>query len=256
MSSIVMVFIFFSITETVQEYNLWLVKFQRWLHCPQLRFVTNFAHRHYPQPEIQSFQITAEKTKKKRSERNWMGISNNCSIQSTNNNEIKAQNQANNLIFWQSTVTREVSKKYSVYIMYNECTYSHTRTGSFWHLNSIKSKILYCFEWSSLLSSLNLLNMASVFKYIKVENAAGLRKLIISNPAKRNALNIEAYNELTGGVVHPDVTIQKRMISILTRLVFLFQMLYKWLLSMIQYPLSHWPVKVNTTVLEMTLRNL
>lgn len=41
--------------------------------------------------------------------------------------------------------------------------------------------------------------MASVYKYLKIENVAGLRKLIISNPAKRNALNIDAYNELTGG---------------------------------------------------------
>lgn len=41
--------------------------------------------------------------------------------------------------------------------------------------------------------------MASAYRYLKIENVAGLRKLIISNVAKRNALNIEAYNELTGG---------------------------------------------------------
>lgn len=42
--------------------------------------------------------------------------------------------------------------------------------------------------------------MTSVYKYIKIENVVGLRKLIISNLAKRNALDVEAYNELTGGV--------------------------------------------------------
>lgn len=78
--------------------------------------------------------------------------------------------------------------------------------------------------------------MASVYKYLKVENVAGLRKLIISNSAKKNALDIEAYIEITGGFAL-DVIVLKLIILILNR--FVFQMHYGWLLSMIQCLLLH-----------------
>lgn len=36
------------------------------------------------------------------------------------------------------------------------------------------------------------------YKYFKIENIAGLRKIIINNPKKKNSLNLQAYQELTG----------------------------------------------------------
>lgn len=40
--------------------------------------------------------------------------------------------------------------------------------------------------------------MSSLYKYLIVENVGSLRKIIISNPKKKNALNVDAYMELTG----------------------------------------------------------
>lgn len=40
--------------------------------------------------------------------------------------------------------------------------------------------------------------MSVAKKTIRIENFGNLRKLIISNPKRKNALSIEAYAELTG----------------------------------------------------------
>lgn len=36
------------------------------------------------------------------------------------------------------------------------------------------------------------------YTYLKIENKGALRKIVLSNPAKRNSLNTLAYQELTG----------------------------------------------------------
>lgn len=36
------------------------------------------------------------------------------------------------------------------------------------------------------------------YRYIKIENKGALRKIILNNPAKKNSLNTQAYQELTG----------------------------------------------------------
>lgn len=40
--------------------------------------------------------------------------------------------------------------------------------------------------------------MTSPYKYLIIENIEKLRKIIINNPARKNALPLEAYQELTG----------------------------------------------------------
>lgn len=42
--------------------------------------------------------------------------------------------------------------------------------------------------------------MSIPYKYIKIENFNKLRKVIISNPKQKNALNLQAYSELNGKV--------------------------------------------------------
>lgn len=40
--------------------------------------------------------------------------------------------------------------------------------------------------------------MTSPYKSLKIENFGHLKKVIISNPKRKNALSLEAYSELTG----------------------------------------------------------
>ncbi|XP_055323559.1 enoyl-CoA delta isomerase 2-like [Sitodiplosis mosellana] len=42
--------------------------------------------------------------------------------------------------------------------------------------------------------------MSSPYKYLKIENLGKLRKITISNPKLKNALNLQAYEELTDGL--------------------------------------------------------
>lgn len=42
--------------------------------------------------------------------------------------------------------------------------------------------------------------MSFPYKYLKIGNLGKLRKITISNPKRKNALNVQAYQELTGKV--------------------------------------------------------
>lgn len=47
--------------------------------------------------------------------------------------------------------------------------------------------------------------MVGAQKFIQITNIGGLRKLTITNPKKRNALNVDAYAELTGGLFESEM---------------------------------------------------
>lgn len=40
--------------------------------------------------------------------------------------------------------------------------------------------------------------MPAPYKCLKIENSEKLRKIILSNPKRKNALSLHAYRELTG----------------------------------------------------------
>lgn len=52
-------------------------------------------------------------------------------------------------------------------------------------------------NWQSQVKG-QLISEMSSKTFLKIENKGALRKIVLSNPAKRNSLNLQAYQELTG----------------------------------------------------------